>query len=65
LGIELKTSQIMTLDQAKALGEAQGGLQIITEQDELPPSALPQAGDIPFGPVPPGVPPRAPPIPAP
>jgi len=65
LGIELKTSQIMTLDQAKALGEAQGGLQIITEQDELPPSALPQAGAIPFGPVPPGAPPRAPPVPAP
>jgi len=59
LGIELKTSQIMTLAAARALGEAQGGDQIITEQDELPPSALaaPQ-----FGPAPPPFPP-APPIP--
>jgi hypothetical protein len=65
LGIELKTSQIMTLAAARALGEAQGGLQIITEQDELPPSEIPEAGEPPFGPLPAGAPPRAPPIPVP
>lgn len=56
LGIELKTSQIMTLDEAQKLGNAQGGFQIITEDDELPPSTLRTGGIL-------GAAPRAPPVP--
>jgi hypothetical protein len=57
LGIELKTSQIMTYAEAQKLGNAQGGLQIITEDDELPPSTFRTGGILGAPPRPPALPP--------